>query len=97
MPGEAPVPISNFEMSDIRQALSRLENTSGRLEGLLEGFKTTLATITEDNMNCERSRKDLDTRMRRLEINQGKLAGAAAIVGTIAGWISYHVWPFSPH
>jgi hypothetical protein len=97
MSGEAPAPISNFEMSDIRQTLSRLENTSGRLEGLLEGFKTILATVSEDSAICERNRKDLDTRMRRLEVNQGKWAGAAAIAGTIAGWISYHVWPFSPH
>lgn len=89
-----PLEVSSAEMSDIRNALSRLENSTGRMEGLLSGFQNTVAAIQQGNDQGEEQRKDLELRTRKLELNQSRWAGGAAIIAMIGSWLSYHVWPW---
>lgn len=89
------MPLDDGKIIDM---LVDLQRGLGRVEGKLDSHIMTVAThmaVTAAALTSQDVKNESqDKAIRKLEVNQGKYAGAATILGAAFGWISYHLWPF---
>lgn len=80
-----------IEEEKVLGMLIDLQRSIGKIEGMMNAH---VAGVAAHMAATQATQTSIEKRLTKVEINQGKYSGIAAVVGGLLGWLSYHFWPF---